>query len=973
MENRNSKLSYGDLLPKHIHISQNARQRQIVKLRNMVTTKTTESLLHPKPGLYRAPEVVDPLTHEDDRATVWNLGCILFELLTRETLSSIPDHYALFKIVADESFGFKHSLPIEVVTILRRCLQLSPQNRYNSLQELKQALQRVKPKNIDKFNLVSTKPIEQKIQERKVSRKSIVLGSILTIILVCSSVYGLILRNGQSKLKNPPLENITKNDIFIISSGQGMGELIQELTEFPDLVKIKIYILSDTIKKTVNADLIRTPDEQFRVRLKEGLGEKRVNVKIEAFDRDNKIILIARGLYDPSNSSIELFIPPEEKGGKGLNNIIVNSSKISLFLKDAGPEDGDRVGLSLNGKGIKGFEDMVLRDTLIEVPLKLVEGKNIVDIKAIHEGGSKNVSFSLVNNAKPNDLTSSKKIAKEEKETLIIQLQSKQSLLIQPQSKEKLPTQPQFKEKLPIQSQEKVIEPKLKELRQDKPQSAELLFYRGLAKQTAGDNQGAINDYTQAISINPNFAEAYFNRGYAKAFLRDLEGAINDFTQAIGIYPNDPGAYNNRGNVKFELGNKRGAIEDYNEAIRIYPNDPIAYNNRGLAKSDTGDRQGAILDYTQAINISSFTPAYYNRGIMKLELGDRQGAIADFRIARGKNTLAKKDILSVNQIDNSLVQTDYRHKLITQKQPAVTYFLRGLEYHRKYNIREAIENYDQAIRIDPSLADAYNNRGVARYRLGDIKGAIDDYNKAIRISPNFAIAFYNRANANGAIEDYSEAIRINPNFTDAYINRGNAKLRNPQEAIEDYSQAIRINPNSLEAYFNRASAKGNVYEAIEDYSQVIRIDRNYVQAYYHRGNVKSELGRKQEAIVDYSQAISISDKYYNGYYFYYYGYNYYFNRGIAKFELGNREGGIDDFSQARRIYPKYSPIKNKIGQRNIIDSNQNITQSSKNNTNLTEQIAPNISKPKQYEPDYSKPKQYEPNYSKPTQTEPSYR
>ncbi|MTJ08222.1 tetratricopeptide repeat-containing serine protease family protein, partial [Anabaena sp. UHCC 0204] len=68
--------------------------------------------------------------------------------------------------------------------------------------------------------------------------------------------------------------------------------------------------------------------------------------------------------------------------------------------------------------------------------------------------------------------------------------------------------------------------------------------------------QEAIDDYTQAITINPQFALAYNNRGNAKSDLGDKIGAIADYTQAITINPQYAPAYYNRGNAKSDLGDK---------------------------------------------------------------------------------------------------------------------------------------------------------------------------------------------------------------------------------------------------------------------------------------------------------------------------------------------------------------------------------------------------------------------------------
>jgi len=53
---------------------------------------------------------------------------------------------------------------------------------------------------------------------------------------------------------------------------------------------------------------------------------------------------------------------------------------------------------------------------------------------------------------------------------------------------------------------------------------------------------------------------------------------------------------------------------------------------------------------------------------------------------------------------------------------------RGCFNQRDY--KSAIETYNQAIRRNPKLADAYNKRALARFILGDKKGTMDDLKQA---------------------------------------------------------------------------------------------------------------------------------------------------------------------------------------------------------------------------------------------------
>ena len=155
---------------------------------------------------------------------------------------------------------------------------------------------------------------------------------------------------------------------------------------------------------------------------------------------------------------------------------------------------------------------------------------------------------------------------------------------------------------------------------------------------------------------------------------------------------------------------------------------------------------------------------------------------------------------------------------------AYTEFFIGLSSQDKGKYEEAIKHYDEAIRIYPQDADAYNNRGNAKLALGLHHDAIADCNRAIHINPQHAAAYYNRGTAklalglhHDAIADCDRAIHINPQYAAAYYNRGTAKgvLDRYEEAIADFNEAICINPQYAEAYNNR----GRAYKAIERYER----------------------------------------------------------------------------------------------------------------------------------------------------------
>jgi tetratricopeptide (TPR) repeat protein len=164
--------------------------------------------------------------------------------------------------------------------------------------------------------------------------------------------------------------------------------------------------------------------------------------------------------------------------------------------------------------------------------------------------------------------------------------------------------------------------------------NAQSYFDSGEIFCSRGDYITAIEEYTQAIRLDPNMAVAYGNRGYAYIMKGDYDRGIADSTQAIRLNPNDAGAYGNRGWAYIEKGDYDRAIADYTQAIRLDPNMAGAYGNRGRAYIKKGDYDQGIADSTQAIRLNlNDASAYNNRGNAYYYKKDYNRAIADYEAA----------------------------------------------------------------------------------------------------------------------------------------------------------------------------------------------------------------------------------------------------------------------------------------------------------------------------------------------------
>ena len=104
----------------------------------------------------------------------------------------------------------------------------------------------------------------------------------------------------------------------------------------------------------------------------------------------------------------------------------------------------------------------------------------------------------------------------------------------------------------------------------------------------------------------------------------------------------------------------------------------------------------------------------------------------------------------------------------------------------------SIEELTDAVRLLPGSATLYLERGNGRTLSGQFMGALTDYDEAIRLDPGLVDAYVRGA---------TEAIRLDPGLVDAYERGATSRVltSNYEGAIRDSNEAPRLEPNSTRA------------------------------------------------------------------------------------------------------------------------------------------------------------------------------
>lgn len=104
-----------------------------------------------------------------------------------------------------------------------------------------------------------------------------------------------------------------------------------------------------------------------------------------------------------------------------------------------------------------------------------------------------------------------------------------------------------------------------------RPDDAELLISRAIARASATDYWNAIDDLNLVIDAEPNRLDALVLRATAYRYLDSLELARQDVERAVAIAPMDPDARLERSLILWRMGEREGAVADWQQIIESAP------------------------------------------------------------------------------------------------------------------------------------------------------------------------------------------------------------------------------------------------------------------------------------------------------------------------------------------------------------------------------------------------------------------
>ncbi|MBU1096464.1 MAG: tetratricopeptide repeat protein [Bacteroidetes bacterium] len=168
----------------------------------------------------------------------------------------------------------------------------------------------------------------------------------------------------------------------------------------------------------------------------------------------------------------------------------------------------------------------------------------------------------------------------------------------------------------------------------------------------------------------------------------------------------------------------------------------------------------------------------------------------------------------------------------------------GIERINCGRLNDAILIFNKLIDHFPEDAKLYYYLGEAHFRNSDFKEAVENYNKSIDLNPtemafiNCAISFGEMKQFEKSIETLKRALKIYKVSTDIYSYMGVAlrSLNRPIEAIESFQNALVYNKDQLGANWGLGVTFGIIGDregSIKYLNNAVNINPSFAPPYFH--------------------------------------------------------------------------------------------------------------------------------------------
>ena len=184
----------------------------------------------------------------------------------------------------------------------------------------------------------------------------------------------------------------------------------------------------------------------------------------------------------------------------------------------------------------------------------------------------------------------------------------------------------------------------------------------------SGKYPEAIAEMTKYITYNPEFYGGYYRRGFYKDNTHDVDGAIEDYSMAIALEPQYAYAFLGRADMYRLKGEKDLAKQDYMKVIEL-DTVPSNVSCAQYAFLELGEKEKSIDYMDRVIANDSINPGnYYDAACLYSRMGNKNKALDMLKIALEKGFRRFNHIENDDDLDGIRQTEGFRNLIKTYQE-----------------------------------------------------------------------------------------------------------------------------------------------------------------------------------------------------------------------------------------------------------------------------------------------------------------
>jgi tetratricopeptide (TPR) repeat protein len=464
------------------------------------------------------------------------------------------------------------------------------------------------------------------------------------------------------------------------------------------------------------------------------------------------------------------------------------------------------------------------------------------------------------------------------------------------------------------------------------------LYQQGIALESAGDYQGALESYTRAAAIDPQYAELHFRAGRCQFALTNSDLALHEFEMARdddtlafradsrinqiikdssdkpanrGVYFLDAArmlAQNSpegiTGNELFYehvhlnfAGNYLLGLAFAEQVAKVLPESILAQGKTEWASAELCDQRLSVSPWDR-FRLWENNYSRVSEPPFTAQLND---------VPRAQFYMARLKELNSQMTDEARERSRATYiealRLAPDDYLLHENFAQFLDQTGDWN--EAVRQEQQVSGLLPRFPEAYYKAGALLVREGRANDAAGCFSNALAIRNDYEPAlndlgmiFANQLKTDEAAGLFARVLRLDPGYVETYLDWGfmeqcEGKL---DQAMAHYHAAADLQPNGPAVYFYQAvtlAGEDQRDESIAGFQNAIWMNPKFWQARYLLGGELAAKAQIAEAQAQFSAVVSLRPDFALAH----------LNNGVALAQLGKLDDALKELQMALQLDP----------------------------------------------------------------------